>query len=462
MSTLIPRALLVAGIGLVAGLFHWVYVTWLHPTFGYMGFAYEPPEVLDLALMYGLCVAPSFWMSMRLTRPSQLIVWVLYLAVFIPSTMVPLFAGMQDLAQTRTLMLVLFAGFAIVSWADRLPLLRLRRLKLSPVVFWSAYWILVAVLLAWVVEVFRGRMQFVGMGDVYERLRFESRDVAQGTGVNYAVMWLSGALMPFLLSWSLWRRRLAPFCFGIAVLVLLYTTAGLKSILTSAAFTPLLYVLMAGQRVAFGLKLVWLTVVLFAVLNTANLLVDDLSSGHLLFSAIVFARTFGGPGLLTAMYHDFFDSHPLTYYSHVNGINKLIPYPYESGLGMEVGYFYSRNLELNANAHLWCTDGLAALGLPGILLISVGCLLLFWILDSVSANHPPAFAAAAVAYSALNLSNASIFTTLLSGGLIFTILILYLMPVPQAAAAAAPPPERRRHARRRCGAGAGLAPSPCP
>jgi hypothetical protein len=246
--------------------------------------------------------------------------------------------------------------------------------------------------------------------------------------VGYAVMWLSGSFIPFLMSWALLRKRPLAFAIGTAVLVLLYSTAGLKSILTSIVMTPALYFMMRGDRVPSTIKMVGVTVLLFLTLNAANMLVEEVSTFQFLLSAIVFARTFGGPGLLTAMYQDFFANHPLTYYSHINGINLIVPYPYENGIGFEVGYFYSRNLELNSNAHLWCTDGLAAMGLPGILLISALCALVFWILDSAAAGHSPVFSATAVSFTALNLGNVSLFTTLLSGGLFFTILILYVMP----------------------------------
>src|SRR5438046_10196153 len=82
---------------------------------------------------------------------------------------------------------------------------------------------------------------------------------------------------------------------------------------------------------------------------------------------------------------------------------------------------------LNATAHLWATDGIAGLGLPGVLLMSVFCALVFWLLDSVANRHDPRFTALATTYAAYNIANISFFTSLLSGGLMLLIILLYLL-----------------------------------
>src|SRR5439155_25815507 len=89
---------------------------------------------------------------------------------------------------------------------------------------------------------------------------------------------------------------------------------------------------------------------------------------------------------------------------------------------------YSGTRDLDSTAHFWATDGLAALGLPGILLISVFCALLLWAIDSVAEKHDPKLVALLISFAAFNLANISIFTSLLSGGLALLMLLLYLMP----------------------------------
>ena len=422
------RILLLVGIAGYVAAFQWMYLTWLFPTFDYWGFSYEPPPLPGLILSCVMGVLPGLWLPLNLTRPSQLITWVLFITVLVPSMFVPWYMAMRGSESVAVLLVSLFAGFCLVSASDRIPLWRIRPAAAPRLIFWPAFWIIFAALVTWVVAVYIGQFRLVTFGEIYEQLRFSGQEIAAGTGVSYAVMWLSGALVPFLMTWAISRRKYLWVLLGAATQMMLYSTAGLKSILLSVAMIPLIYAMVSWRRIPFGLQVTGLTVFGFIILNGANLMQGDLSPAHLMLSALVFMRTFGISGLSTAQYHDFFLDHPQTYYSHINGISLLVDYPYERALGREVGYFYSGNLDLNSNAHLWCTDGLAAWGIPGIIVISVLCAMTFWLLDSVAQDQPINFSATAVTFAALNLSNASLFTSLLSGGLILIFLMLFLMP----------------------------------
>jgi len=78
-------------------LLRWAYINWLSLVFGYYGFTYAVPPDRYLALAFVCSVLPSLWMPMEVTRPSQLGYWVLYLTVFIPSMIIPLFVQLSEL-----------------------------------------------------------------------------------------------------------------------------------------------------------------------------------------------------------------------------------------------------------------------------------------------------------------------------------------------------------------------------
>src|SRR6185437_15902566 len=120
------RAWLVFGIMTFVGSFQQVYLKWLYPVFGYYGFEHSHPKTGYLFLAWGLSVVPALWMPIKLTRPSQLIYWVLYLSVFIPSMFVPLYVGLQNAPEVASLMLALFAGLAITGLSYFVPLLTFR------------------------------------------------------------------------------------------------------------------------------------------------------------------------------------------------------------------------------------------------------------------------------------------------------------------------------------------------
>ena len=428
MNHIRTKLWLLSGTLSFIGLFQWVYISWLHPTFDYIGFHYETPPLSCVILSWLLAALPSLWLAFRLERPSQLILWILYLAVFIPSTFVPLFIGLQSYQDVVILMLTLFGGFVVMSLGTALPILKLRYFKISSTVLWTGLWVVIFGLFCWVVTVFAGNIHLVSFHEVYEKIRFSGAEVASGTGVGYAVMWLAGAFNPFLMTWGLMYKRPNYFIIGALGQILLYCTGGLKSILLSVIILPALWMILRVDGAKFALRLTWGAAALLLVTNCLNQLAGEIGRTQMMFSAIVLMRTFGVPGLATGQYSAFFSDHPVTHLSHVSGINAFVDSPYQGSIGKEVGFFYSGNVDYNANAHLWSMDGLAGFGLPGILMISVLCALVFWILDSAVSGDDPRFAALATSFAAYNLSNVSLFTTLLSGGLFFSIALLYLKP----------------------------------
>jgi len=197
----------------------------------------------------------------------------------------------------------------------------------------------------------------------------------------------------------------------------------------SIVFVLGIYFLIRGKRIPFPLKLTWGGAGLMAVLSLSYMLVDnDPSPIHAVALFLILMRTLSLGGLLTAQYYNFFRINPLTYYSHVTGVNWFVHYPYANPVGIEVGTYTSGNPTFDATAHFWAADGLQALGLPGVLLISVFCSVVFWVFDSAAQRHDPRLAALVTCYAIYNMANISIFTSLLSGGFALLMIILSLIP----------------------------------
>jgi hypothetical protein len=422
------RLWLVLAIFAYVCCFHLVYVYYLNREVVYFGFVYEPAALRYVALGWTLSVLPSFWMPLRLARPSQLAYWILYVVVLIPSMLVPVYVNLVESGETIMLMLTLFVGFIIVGLSHLVPLLRVRSKSLTAPFF---KWLIGACLLlsaAWVLYVFRGALSLVSFQSVYD-VRFNAEDVMEGSHVSYAAMLLSGALDPFLMGWGLYSKRPLLFIAGALGQLLVYASWGTKGSFSSILFVGAFYLLIRSNRRPFALKLMGcLVAVFFAV---AGLYLAGGSKPGAIFSFalfFLFVRIFSVQGLLSAQYYDFFKHNPLTHYSSVNVIGWFIHYPYAHPVGIEVGYSVTGDPLYDAVAHFWAYDGIAAWGLPGILVISIVCALVFWLLDSAAQRHDPRFAGLVTCYAAYNLANISLFTSLLSGGLWAIMLLLYLMP----------------------------------
>jgi O-antigen polymerase len=422
------RMLLVLGILAYVGCFQWMYVHYLYPMFDYFGYDYNPPGTGYLALAWVLSVFPSVWMPLELKRPSQLAYWILYITVLIPSMFVPLYAALNPPPEISVLMMTLFAGFVIAGASYLLPLFRIRSLKISSRAYWKGFGFVAGALTLWMLVVFHKHLQILSFQYV-DDLRRVASDIGEGSRVNYSYMWLSGVINPFLMGWGLYYRRRWLFLIGALGQLLVYSVVGSKSSILSVLFILGFYLLFKLSRLAFALKLT-----LGSLALMGGFCLSYYFSGEnpgliqLILLAVVFQRTLSEGGLITAQYYDFFQRNPLTYLSHIHGVNLFVHYPYKYTIGEEVGLAYAGTTDLDATGHFWAADGLGGFGLPGVLLISVLCALVFWVLDSTARRHDPRLIALLISFSALNLANASFFTSLLSGGLGLLIFLIYLMP----------------------------------
>jgi hypothetical protein len=212
---------------------------------------------------------------------------------------------------------------------------------------------------------------------------------------------------------------------------LLYSAEGSKAVILSVVILIGLYSIIGASRRRFGLSLV---MILTAILSTLWLLAGVTSQNPVLSFALslLFQRTFANGGYMTGAYANFFNTHPLTHLSTVHGVGLFLQYPYDRTLGLLLGNYELGIQDLDLNAHFLASDGIAGFGPIGIIFISGACSMIFWILDCCAARHDVVLASLMVAFVAMNLLNASLFTTLLSGGLGLVILLMSIMPVANA------------------------------
>ena len=137
---------------------------------------------------------------------------------------------------------------------------------------------------------------------------------------------------------------------------------------------------------------------------------------------IVILRTSAVAGWLSQYYLRFFcvNDNPFTYYSHINIVNAITnKYPFNEPLGIAVAYGSQ-----NANANLFLTDGMAAGGIFGVLFIGLLFYVLMHLINSVSYRYKLSDLLIIFLPTLSYILNTSIFTTLLSNGLLILIIII--------------------------------------
>ena len=414
--------------------FIWGYIVWIYPTWDYLGYSYNEIYTNDysyLCIIVVICTIPTLWMPTMLSRPSMIVYWMLYLMTFIP-----MIIGVSLSNHFTTNEIFRFNFFALLSFfitgvGYHIKLYNFRASLLNRRIFWNYFSIITLIFFGYTIFIFRNSLTFVGIfasnsSDLYE-FRFSGRDIeVQYPLVGYAILWLSGAFFPFILAIGIVNNKKIMILISIIGQIILYMTMANKAFILSIFFMGIVYYFMKKTK-NFGATLsMFLCFFTFLFTFSQEYFIDDLKLIFFPFTSLFLIRTIGVSSLTSSLYYDFFKNHPYTYYSHVSIFNKFITYPYKDEMiGVVIGEHYTSISRYNVNANMYITDGLVALGLIGMPIVGVACCIIFYFIDSVSKNHNILFTSLLLSYAGLNMMNVSLFTSIISGGLFFTVIFLF-------------------------------------
>ena len=271
-----------------------------------------------------------------------------------------------------------------------------------------------------------GSMHLVNVftqSDLMYELRAQNAEEAAGEAsiLAYIKGSLFGAFYPFLLINYLGEKKWLKTILITAAYFLLFMIdmQKLTFFMPFALIALCLFIKRQGE--AFSMRLHSTVMYLFSVASIAILNIKDeviqLGAGF-----IIILRTTAVAGWLTQYYLRFFsvNDNPYTLYSHINIINLLTEYyPYASSLGETVAYGSQ-----NANANFLLTDGVAAAGIFGLLLIGLVFYFLLHILNSISYRYRLSDLLVIFLPTLSYVMNTSLFTTLLSNGLLILIFLI--------------------------------------
>jgi hypothetical protein len=384
-----------------------------------------------------LIVLPASQLPTASFRPSTLLVNVQFWLIYVPACVL-LWHTSRPALESKDVLVILAlcaTGMSVMIAASRVPVRRLWSFHVSERSYDAlllASWGLGAAVL--VLSSWRN-FQLGGLSDIYDlRAALVEQATLRGSRIGfYALTVLSGAILPLVFANAVHRRLRLTGALVLLSYVLLFGFGGNKASLVAVVLLPLLAAAAGSTalRLAFALPL-FLCCALAGGIPVAALWPD---TAGIVYVAAIHSRTFSVPSLLIAQYVEFFRNNPTTLFSHVSPFNLFIHYPFDDDLPYVVGrYFY--DFPIGANAGLWAGDGIAALGLPGIILVSVVAATFFWLLDCAAAGVDSRIAVVSLTYIALTFTNISFFTTLGSGGLLLIFLAFSIAPRPRQAATA--------------------------
>lgn len=417
------RALVVAGVIALVAAVHLSYQYVISPVYAYTKLTYASPNPAVYGALIAMIIALALIMPLKLARPADLILWVLYAVMVIPSLLISYLARTLNDTLQLTMGFVITGCFAAVIVAARLPTGTLsdRIVKLRPQVFWGA--IIVFSAFTYVGLVTSGALRLVlpSLTEVYGvRAEFAGR-LASSRLIGYLVPSQANVVNPLVIATGLYLRRWWMVALGVIGELVIYAAAAYKTVLFAIPVLLLVAVVFWKGRPRPSALIPW---ALVGVVG-GSVIIDSLARTPWLTS--LFTRRFMDvPGFLTGAWVNVFSQGPKALYAY-SFLSPFFHYPYQLLPAHLVGAIALNSPDTSANANLFA-DGYANLGWFGVAFESAILAVVLVLANKLSHRMPPMVAFLLFVMPSITLANTSVLTTLTTHGLLLALVIIAVAP----------------------------------
>lgn len=400
--------------------YEFIFNHFTYATFKYMGVEHREFSI-QLYLLYLFCSAFPFIFYKGLQSIASGFSLMLYILAYIP-IMESIFSTEKMVYESRVIYCIVFFSLMCIFFISDSWKLGKRFFTHIKLYIPRQFLFNISIILLLLLLVLNfGQMRFVNIITQRELMYELREDLSENMfpGSGYIIFWLSNAFLPVLLIYALRVRNWKNYLLIIGGYTILFMVTMQKStflmpfILTFAYRFAVKY---SDKITNYAHSFIFLMLILISAIlyltQSYNIIIFGIA-------AVFFYRTMCVSGHLFSMYIHFFEHNPETYYSHISIVNSIFHnYPYKDVLGRVVS-----DGAMNANATFLITDGIAAMGVIGVIFIGIAFILLKSFLNSIELKYNKTVSLIAFLPGILSFLNVSLFTSMITGGL----LVLYFI-----------------------------------
>jgi hypothetical protein len=408
------------------------------PVFGYTGFRLGQPDPWVVLLSAGSYLLSASRLPRELTRPSQIVYWLLFMLVVAPTHTTPLLLDLSGRVNPLPMIVATSLAFTALSLVYHMSPPRMSIARTPPALFWV---VAVAGLVGCVAAVFivyGFRFSLPGLADVYDvRAEYKESTRANGGLFAYPVTWAGEVMGPLFFAIGVVRSNRWLMLAGIACQAAIYSVTGFRSV--ALLILLLLLLALASRRTTARMVGGWLLWGAFA--GIVAITVHDWGFQKIELSSLFVRRLALSPGMNTYLYYEYFVDRPKVHleYGLLSGI-LYNPYPQSPAQLLGDAHF---SVETSVNANLWA-DGYANFGFYGLAFFTLCLGALFVAIDGVAQGRDVRFSALVLAGPGFSLVNSALFTAILTHGLWLAVLLLAVAPESLGSAERPPDPGGER------------------
>ncbi len=399
----------------------------LAPLWSYTGIDFASPEIAAVLTAGLLLAVVALSLPAAIRVPSDAVQWITASLLVVPTLAVacvnPAFT-----AETRTTAsIAVLLGFATLRAMLSRPA---RPLPIRPDIISksavSSVILVVGLLLVALAVLGFGFSGFdLSFETVYER-RLELRGVTGPfPGAEYLYSWLRFPGIPILLALGIAWKKWSLLLTGLLAAAVTFSIGGEKIVVFTSALVVLMFA--AFRLGARGSNKPWFGMVLTATLAIPMLVKALDQSSNLDY--LVTRRLGLGPGISMNDYVAYASENGYTYFAQ-NLAKFFAPEDGQLPLGYVIGDLLSPGSGQNANGGIWA-DGYVSLGFAGVVLVSVVLALIVRLADSLALSRDTAVTSTILAATFFAIVNISLFTALLTGGIVAAIGAVWVLPDPR-------------------------------
>ena len=397
-----------------------IYIVYVSEHYDYLGFIYAPsPSALFLS--YLMLMITSSIVPLSLTLPSKFMTAFLYLVSYVPATTLMAIGGFPFLPTFWLTLALLFLCYLSRTNVHLRPVyLPFARGKNYFILFVTILFIgaLVSLLIS-----FGYRFPALDF-DVYVARAEFTESLAEGNPlVGYVLIWQGSIIAPFLAVWAAMNRKIIILVLVILSQFYVFAIGGHKSLLLSIFFGFWTYI---GVRY-FRDRLIMYLIASFLMMSGLSAAADYALFGTPIVTSNLTQRLFFTPASLYYFYYDFFRSEPMTLLAQNIVFRWISEYTYDMPIPNLIGSIYYSSQEASANANMWA-DAYASFGVVGMFLYTFLLWLIMKVIDAASYRKNPSFVYVLIAMPLFSLTNTGLPTALLSFGMLFSIILILLLP----------------------------------
>lgn len=392
-------------------------------------FNYSNISMVDIFIQILFSIVITLIAPNGVRKISDVFFWVLLLFLYVPALAIYLGEKSTLSIDDLIVVIVLFISFIIVFLPCRINFGRRYfnnnnfNYGKNLVALFSLTWFL---LLFLILNKYSSIMSIRGLDAVYEQ-RVLGR--ASSLLYGYAQVYFGYVVSIALVALGFFYKRNLIVAQGIVGCVILYAVTAERTIFILPLLIYVVYkVISSGNSRFWVVAFILLSSIYFiflSVMGDYSKLTKDLGFYYL-------TRVVAVPGLFFVDYLEYFSEVGYTYFTHAKGFGLF----FEADLALkhdpyfpELGRIVARDVHgvnSNSNASFLSTDGIAGLGLIGVIIVSAILSMVLCAANYLGRSWPPALIVPIMAPMALTLTNGSLFTVLISFGMALWLLLLLI------------------------------------